>query len=362
MSEPISEENVVKIINAGTLAPSGDNCQPWQVLFYGGRLYLKNIETRDRSLYNAKNIASFIAFGAMIENMDIAAKSLGYDMSVTLFPDGENAQIVAVLDFSNSKVINDPLLHFINKRCVNRKKYKPKKIGSDTKQMLLNTASDFENAEFYLIEDDDRKRKMAEIISNNDRILFENKNLHTFLFDHLRWSRKEVESSRDGMSIESLELGNVQSKMFKMLSSWNLVRFLNIFGFSRLVPLQSYFLCRGSSALCVLIMKGKEDEIFIIGGRLFQRIWLTAASLGLSIQPMTGVTLLIQRLRMGVNNGLSITHQEILKNLEKRLKEILPVDENKSIIMTFRVGYTDPPTDKSLRLPAEKVLTKDMPQ
>jgi hypothetical protein len=102
---------------------------------------------------------------------------------------------------------------------------------------------------------------MAEIISCNDRILFENKNLHAFLFDHLRWSRKEVESSRDGMCIESLELGNVQSRMLKLFSSWNIVRFLNIFGFSGFVPLQSYFLCRGSSALCMVLMKGKEEVL-----------------------------------------------------------------------------------------------------
>ena len=43
----IKEEKIVKIINSGILAPSGDNCQPWQVFFHEGRLYLKNIEIKD---------------------------------------------------------------------------------------------------------------------------------------------------------------------------------------------------------------------------------------------------------------------------------------------------------------------------
>ncbi len=363
MTDLISEEHVVKIIHSGILAPSGDNCQPWQVYFHESKLYLKNIETRDRSLYNTKNIASFIAFGAMIENMDMTAKSLGYDMSVALFPYGENSQIVAVLDFSVAESKDDPLLRFLDKRCVNRKKYKPKKLEPDARNILLADASDFKDAELHVIEDDDRKRKMSKIISINDRILFENRNLHSFLFDHLRWSRKEVESSRDGMSIESLELGKGQSSMFKLLSSWNMVRFLNIIGFSRSVPLQSYFLCKGSSALCMLLMKGKGEEIYVNGGRLIQRLWLTATSLGLSFHPMTGVSLLIQRLRMGVKNqDLSMAHQKILRNLEERLKEIIPLDENKSMIMTFRVGYADLPSDKSLRLPLDEVLIRDVPQ
>jgi hypothetical protein len=203
----IRKEDIIKITNAGILAPSGDNCQPWQIYFDGERLYLKNLEYKDTSLYNVKNIASYVAFGAMIENMAISTKSLGYEMTIKLFPEGENSSVVAILSFVKGQTIHDPLLPFINKRCVNRKKYKPKPLEPHARESLIKAITEFKGAEFYIVEDDEKKKKLAKILSFNDRILFENKNLHDFLFKHLRWSRKEVESSNDGMSIESLELG-----------------------------------------------------------------------------------------------------------------------------------------------------------
>jgi hypothetical protein len=357
----INREDLIKIVNAGILAPSGDNSQPWQIYFDGEKLYLKNLEYRDRSLYNVKNIASYIAFGAMIENMTIMAKSLGYEMSIKLFPEGGNSPIVAILSFVRGQVILDPLLSFINKRCVNRKKYKPKQLEPQVREFLLKVITGFKGAELYLIEDEEKKKKLAKIFSLNDKILFENKNLHDFLFKHLRWSREEVESSRDGMSIESLEIGSIQSKIFRLLSSWNLIRFLNIFGFSHIVPLRSYKLCKSSSALCLLLMKDTGFNSFINGGRVFQRIWLTATSLDLSLHPMTGITFLIQRLHMANGKDLSITHQRLLMDLEEQLKRFFPINRDKSMIMAFRLGYADPPSDKSLRLPVDKVLVEGNP-
>lgn len=358
----IQKEDLLKIINAGILAPSGDNCQPWQIYFDGEKLSLKNLEYKDTSLYNVKNIASYIALGAMIENMTIMAKSLGYEVSVKLFPEGENSSIVTILSFIKGQKISDSLLPFIDKRCVNRKKFKPRQLDRHARESLFETTSEFKGAELYMVEEDEKKKLLAKILSVNDRILFENKNLHDFLFKHLHWSKKEVELNRDGMSIESLELGALQSMMFRLLSSWNLVRFLNLFGFSRFVPNQSYKLCRGSSALCMLIMTGKGlFDSFVDGGRVFQRIWLTATSLGLALHPMTGVTFLIQRLRMTDKTELTIAHQKLLTELEKQLEEIFPITKEKSMIMAFRLGYADPPSDKSLRLQVDKVLIEDSP-
>jgi len=361
-SSLLKKEEIIKIVKAGTLAPSGDNSQPWRVYFDGKKLYLKNLQYRDRSLYNVRNIASYVAFGAMIENMIIMAKSLGYDTSIELFPHSEKSSIVAILSFIKAQVICDPLLPYINKRCVNRKKYKLKKLEPRVKESLLKVIKDFKEAELYIVEDDREKKKLAKILSLNDRILFENKNLHHCLFNYLRWSEEEIENTKDGMGVRSLELGNIRSKMFRLLSSWNLVRCLNIFGFSRIIPLRSYNLCKSSSALCMLLMKDLRLKSFVEGGRVFQRIWLTATSLDLSLQPMTGITFLIQRLHMANGKDLSITHQRLLMDLEKQLKSIFPINRDKLMIMAFRLGYADPPSDKSLRLPVNRILIEGDPK
>jgi hypothetical protein len=349
------EEELKKIVGAGILAPSGDNCQPWKLYYDGTKLHLVNLPERDTSLYNVNDIASFIAFGAMIENISIVAQSLGYMPSVSLFPKGEKVPVVASISFTEGQTVSDPLLPYISRRCVNRKTYKRKQLSQIVIDSLQKASGESNGGKLCLIEKGKEKNLLANILALNDRIVFENKKLHDFLFTHIRWSKDEIETTRDGLSIGSLELGAFQSKMMKVLSSWKIVQFMNIFGFSRFVPMQAYQLCKGASALCILSHSGTGLDSYFNGGRALQRIWLTAASLGLSLHPMTGLVYLIRTVRSG-GKDLSNNHKKILLKAFDEVKQLCPLRENESIIMAFRIGYADPPSDKSLRLPLEKVL------
>jgi len=349
------EEELKKIVAAGILAPSGDNSQPWKLYYDGTTLHLVNVPERDTSLYNVNDIASFIAFGALIENMSIAAQSLGYLTDVSLFPKGDKVPVVASISFAKGQVRNDPLLPYIPQRCVNRKAYKRKQLSQSVIGSLRKSADDGKEAKLCLIEKGKEKNLLANILALNDRIVFENEKLHDFLFTHIRWSKDEIETSRDGMSIKSLELGAFQSKMMKVLSSWKIVEFMNIFGLSRFVPQQSYQLCKGASALCILSYAGTGLDSYLNGGRVLQRIWLTATSLDLSLHPMTGLIYLIRRVRSG-GKGLSKNHKKMLLDSFDTVKQLCPLGDNESYIMAFRIGYADPPSDKSVRLPLEKVL------
>jgi nitroreductase len=64
----IPKDIILKIVEAGTWAPSGDNCQPWRFTWNGQKLLLFNVSERDTSLYNSSQRASFIAHGAVLEN------------------------------------------------------------------------------------------------------------------------------------------------------------------------------------------------------------------------------------------------------------------------------------------------------
>ncbi|MDP3028969.1 MAG: nitroreductase family protein, partial [Deltaproteobacteria bacterium] len=68
----IPKDIIFKIVEAGTWAPSGDNCQPWRFTWNGQKLLLFNVLERDTSIYNSRQRASLIAHGAVLENMDIA--------------------------------------------------------------------------------------------------------------------------------------------------------------------------------------------------------------------------------------------------------------------------------------------------
>ena len=346
---PIPIETLNSIIEYGVKAPSGDNCQPWVFNWKGERLFVINDERRDTSLYNVKNIASLIAHGALLENMQIAAEGLGYEMTTVLFPYGDQERVVAEVQFKKATNKTDNLLPFIKKRCTNRWPYKRMRLDSHAMGLLQSTANEAKAGELFIVEDQKEKEITARAASLNDRLLFENQRLHDFLFDHIRWNREEAEATRDGMDIKTLGLSALQSRLFSFLKSWQVVTKLNLLGFSRLVPFQSYQLCKDSSALGLILMHEVSPKAFVLGGRLLERIWLTATSLGLAFQPMTGITFLIQRLYMEDGKELSDTHKRLIHKAEEELKKVFPIDKEKAMIMLFRIGYASPPPVMSLR-------------
>ena len=110
----IPKNDLERIVRYGVKAPSGDNCQPWRFVLRGGELCVLFDPARDTSLYNVRDTASLIACGALIENMSLAAPSIGYRLKVDLFSKGiDNA--VATIRFENAKRQTTPSSHSLRR-------------------------------------------------------------------------------------------------------------------------------------------------------------------------------------------------------------------------------------------------------
>src|SRR6185436_19350212 len=116
-------EDFKKILNFAIYAPSGENCQPWEFSIKENKILIFNLPERDQSLYSWGQRSSFLAHGALIENIIIASKELGYQSIVNLFPDQQNKNFVASIELQKTNIDKDPLFSFIDKRCTNRKHY-----------------------------------------------------------------------------------------------------------------------------------------------------------------------------------------------------------------------------------------------
>ena len=104
------------------------------------------------------------------------------------------------------------------------------------------------------------------------------------------------------------------------------------------------------SALGVILSKSNVPKDYILAGRAMQRVWLEAAGLGLSIQPVTGIIFFIQRLIAGDKESFSKEHSKMIADAFSGIAEEFETD-NKNIAMLFRLGYTNKKAFKSLRLP-----------
>src|SRR4029079_19420758 len=150
-----------------------------------------NVPEKDTTLYNFKQRAAFISHGGLIENISLSAPTFGYSANIDYFPDNSNPNLTAKIGLIQTEKIQPPLFSFIKKRHTNRKTYQDKALTDEQKNKLSNIFNDSKDVSVYFIEEPADVEKAAFAISQGDRLIFENKTIHDFLFDHIRWHSME---------------------------------------------------------------------------------------------------------------------------------------------------------------------------
>lgn len=348
-------DDIKKILEAGIYAPSGDNCQPWKFVVEDNNINIFNIPEKDDSLYNFGQRASLISHGALIENIIIAASFMGYRANLIIFPDKKAPKHIARIVLEKSEHREEILYPQIKKRATNRKPYKSTPLAAEEKNTLYKIPQFLGFGKIVLIENNKDKESVAGAASMNERIVLENIYLHKFLFNYIRWSKKEILEKLDGMYVKTFEMKPPQTAIFKICSYWPILKLLNKVGISKLVAGENKKIYLQSAAMGVAVLDGDAEKNFILGGRLMQRIWLECARMNLNVQPLMGIVFLGQRLMAGEADMLSLEHQKILKNAYGTIKNVFGVN-NETIAFLFRVGGGDLPSAYSPRLPLEEFL------
>ena len=342
-------DDIKKIIEESLFAPSGENCQPWKFAVDGSSIYIFNVPEADTSLYNFEQKGSYVAHGALIENVVISALKYGYKTSVKLFPVKEEPNLVATLtlDPTNPKELS--LYQYIAKRCTNRKNHARQKLSDDQKKQLIDIAREGGFGELKIIDDEESLNILGKALAVNEQIIFENKKLHDFFYKHIIWNEEDQDKA-GGFYIKTLEFLPKQLKGVKIFKSWIVLKILNkIAKISRMIAKENAEKYANSGALAVVFAEGNSREDFINAGRTAERAWLKATELGLSVHPCTGVIYLSERIKGGDANAFSQSHLETIKTAYSDIEQTFGV-ENKTIPMLFRIGYADAPSARSLRM------------
>ena len=345
------------LVQAGLLAPSGDNCQPWRFVWDGARLEIHWLAERAESFYDVDRTASWIALGALLTNMRIAAGQEALQLHVELFPTPHHTCVARLAIHPSDTRVDHPLFAAIPARCVNRRPYTAQLLTATVRDTFFDIACMTRHAALELITEPDRKAQLAALAAHNDRWLFEHRALHDGLYRWLRWTIEDALRTGDGMPIHSLELSWLERPGFRWLTSWRLSSFFATLGVTRLLPLRSQWVYRRSAAIGLLSVDGDRPEDFVRAGEILEELWLTATKHGVAFQPITGITFLVLRRRLTRDAGLSPQQQTLLNGIDERLAQLLPVTRHKTPAMLFRVGYARQPSARAPRLPVDDVLT-----
>jgi hypothetical protein len=348
--------DITKILEAAILAPSGENSQPWKFVVKGFLIQVFNLPERDTSLYNWEQRGSYIAIGAVIENINIAAKNFGYSTDIIIFPEASNLELVANVKLIFGSSGKDRLYPFIFERSTNRKSYESTLLTQQEENDLILCVEN-KNIKIRFIHDKNPKDILGKAGSANEVIMLSNKHLHNFFFNHINWTKEEDDEKKIGFFIQTLELPPPGKVIFKLLRHWPIAKIAHKIGIHKVVGKQNAKTNSSSAGFGTLIIKNKSPENFVFAGRAMQRIWLTATDLKLSMQPLTGVLFFMYQVLDGNVDKFTKMHVEIIKRAYADIKKIFCVSDEETIAFMFRIGHGGEPTAKSSRFSLDKVVT-----
>lgn len=355
MTPEVSDAQLRQCVAAGLLATSGDNIQPWRFEWDGCDLWIRLDADRAAGAYDVRGLASWTAMGAAVENISVAAASMGLGVSVEIVSPDDATPVLRLAFHRQGRPVGDPLCGALPRRCVNRRPYRREPISVGTLDRLAMAARQAGPVRVSWASARDRT-PLIRLVMLGDQIMFESRPLHESLFRWLRWSHEEAARHRDGMPIDTLELGWLRSRAFRLFRSWRWVSIGNRFGFSRVAARHQAHLIRDAASIGMLTAPDSSSASMFTAGRAFERLWLQATAEGLALQPMTALLYLCLKVAWGEPGGLGVGHVRRLADAWPGLKRIFPALERECPTMLFRLGTSTPPSARSLRRPIDQVL------
>mgnify|MGYP000854525444 CR=1 FL=1 len=198
---PLGEErDTYKILYYASLAGSSHNSQPWRAeVFAGDSILVFADASRMLDVVDPEGIELLISVGAFIENLDIAAKALGYSTEITLHETGISSSLpVASIHLVNAgSPHNQQQLKELELRTTLRIPFDTTAISWDDREKLVSFAPG--NIIFVPSGSPDG-RFMAKKELEAYTIQAYQKDAQDELASWMRFSDKDVNSKRDGLT------------------------------------------------------------------------------------------------------------------------------------------------------------------
>ncbi|MFD9337834.1 Rv1355c family protein [Streptomyces sp. NPDC060028] len=359
--EVLGEEGIRRLVAYGTRAPSGGNVQPWKFVARGPVLYCRTDDTQPPTLLDFRGTATELATGAAVENIDLAARAAGWACHVRPFPDPADPGLVCELTFSRAPNTPRPeLVDWIDRRTTNRRPGPARPLDASHRRTLVRCAAD-SGARLHLITDRPELEEAGRILGAGDRLRMLSPRLHQEMMSELRWTPEEVQKTRDGIDIATLEADGADLAGLSLARHWPHLSFVRQVGGGRAFEEGARNSVAASSAIGCLTLTGTGPHAHFAGGRALQRLWLTATSLGLGFQPVTVLLYLFARVERGDGTGFDAAETATLHALRRRLSALVPQHPDETELLLFRLSYAPPPTAHALRREVDTVLRFDEP-
>jgi hypothetical protein len=348
---------VREILELARYAPSGDNTQPWRFAIDGEHaVTVHGHDTREHCVYDLDGRASQVSIGALLETIAIAATRFRLSTEVTRRRDAPEQAPVFDVTFDEAPAMQaDPLSAFIVERRVCRRPLSTRALTAAERDALERAAAPYTLRWF----DGWRGRlRMAGVNFRNAGLRLTLPEAYEVHRDVIEWGATQ---SEDRIPDAALGASRLSLAMMRMaMKSRQRVDFLNRYLAGTLAPRIEMDWIPGiaSAAHMTLVASEAPSDIddYVAAGRAVQRLWLTAASLGLQFQPSYTPLVFSRFVRDGVRFTSSPAAHRRAARVRDELGDLLGQDFVDRTVFMGRLGAGAPARARSTRLPLDRLM------
>jgi molybdopterin/thiamine biosynthesis adenylyltransferase len=356
------------LVERACLAPSGGNTQPWLWLSQGASLHLFLDANRSSGLIDVAFGGSYAALGAAAENLRLAAHQEGLEMCLQTFPCSDDARHAATFTFfavpghGVEEHWRDDLSLQMARRHTNRQLGNQQPVAGATLAALTAAVRSIPGADVQWLTGAAQLERIGRLVGMADRLRLLHPQLHRELFHELRWTRADVESSRDGIDVETLHLSPSDYAGLCLCRHWPTLDLIRQWHLGRKFEILSQQAIQSASAVGLLTMPEARALDYFNGGRALQRMWLTATEHALAVHPMTTLPYFFARVLRANGAGLDGETTTRLRELRPAYAQLFHLPPPCAEVLLFRLSGAEATARRALRRPIDQVLQFWLPE
>lgn len=363
----LTAEIAERIVAAAVLAPSGGNIQPWHFVFERGCIFLFFDAHQGHSMLNFRNLGTWMAMGAAVENAILEAAALNIRLEVDWMTHTDDPLLPLAILYQRQGAPEQNLPLSLRNQIPLR--YTDRRKGS--KAPLPAAAIDKAAAmtreaglRSFFCSGPDAMAAMADIVGQTDLIRLLDPWGYRDFIQEIRWSDAEALETGDGVDIETLELTAAERAGLQLLRDPELMHFLGMRGLGSGLAKMGSDSIHNSGGVFGIWSQLPETQVhdWLHFGRIMERLWLFFTEGGIACQPCAPFFFLYHRHLLAQDKDYRFS-PELAARLQE-LSELLPVACGEDIrtgtpVFMFRLFDTGlPPLKRAYRRKQLPLLTR----
>lgn len=355
---------ILRALDIARWAPSGDNSQSWRFTITSELSATISVKRDRENMYEFnRGVPVMLSIGILLETLRIGASAEGYSIAwdYTGFEDDHFKLAVKLI---HDQTPTDPLLPYVTTRSVNRKAMKMTPLTSVEKEAMAASLG----TDMRVVWHEGRKEKWAstKLIMLATDLRLRMKASFLVLTRVLEW---DCLTSETRMPVATVPTSPLTRHIMRWcFVAWPRMRFMATYMGGTIVPILETDLIPCIRSAAHLTLEAAEQPnnpvAFINHGMRLQRFWLTATSLGLTIQPLYSHLMLSY---YGEHEPESLETDCIRRKVIRLARKVRNYMEPRGIepnkvIFIARIGHPYPQKllVRSLRMPLEKLIEADI--